>query len=301
MPDIPLFPGFSLLIGLTSGILLLAGGFSLFICQERQFRPLYIPFSVMAFSGTAYQIAYWVSMKTPDLQLTILGLKWQIATLSTLGPAFYIFVVKYISGSVSKRFFLLLFTTSATSIVGNLVMPYSGRYQELSSYTLPDYLWGEEVFTLTGVAGWPLILLYVQFIALHVWSIFKAVNLYRRRMMRRFYPILASVITQALALILVMNNQMGDGQSVFLGGFIIFFLATIISISLGVDYLHVVVKLRRRNTELYREKSRRRAIELDQEKWLQVVDQTPVCQIIISIQDQVISQNQASRQSGERI
>ncbi|WP_434362665.1 bifunctional diguanylate cyclase/phosphodiesterase [Parasalinivibrio latis] len=295
MPDILTFPGFSLLIGLTSGILLLAGGFSLFICQERQFRSLYVPFSVMAFSGVTYQIAYWVTMKTPDPELTVTGLKWQVTSLAALGPAFYVFTTRYISNYFSKPFFLFLLTASLLAILGNLLMPYSGRYQELSSIALPDYLWGEEVFTPYGTNGWPVLLLYSQFLTLHVWNISKVIGLYKRKMKRRFYPVLASVITQAVAIVLMLDNQISNTENLFLGGFIVFILASIISVSLGIDYLQMVVKLRSRNTDLYREKSRRRAIERDQEKWLQVVDQTPVCQIIVSVKGNVVSQNQASR------
>lgn len=223
--------------------------------------PLYLAFAFTCFCAAGFQLASTGYYLADSVAAASVALHWQVVFVLLFLPAFFVFIALYTGQRRIIPWLLLLTAFSGTLIVGNLLSPYSLRFDTLEAVAPLVLPWGETLAQFSGTPGAGNMLLRAYAWTVLGWAIWRTTVQFRRGERRAALFLAACLLLIIGASIWGLLIDLDVIRSFYIVAFAFLGLALLMSICLGLDLRDRNSILETANAILHTEIGKRREAE----------------------------------------
>ncbi|MBB1487849.1 sensor domain-containing protein [Oceanospirillum sediminis] len=283
------------LVLVSAGVMFLAGIQMGVIALFTRQKALYLSFATLALAVAGYQMSNYSLHQAVNLSEALQALQWQTTFSILFFPSIFVLIALYSGQKKIRLWFSVVCVISLCFLLLNLLSEASLRFHDADTVSFLSSEGQSGVYALKGqysLAGQ----LFQLFSAVMVlWLIFRSALLFQRG--RKLAGCLLGVYFLLQGLTLLYGHHLIEGivQDAYLNGFAFSLLVLLITVSMAWDFqLHDRLLTFRTQALLKETEERKKAEDLNQ-KWAQVVHQTPEPIIILKPDGEIIRSNQSSR------
>jgi diguanylate cyclase (GGDEF)-like protein len=220
---------------LSAGIVLYTGIQATVVGIVGHRVPNYLAFAATCFCAAGFQIASAVLYLADSVPMAAAATRWQNVFICLFLPAFFFFTLLYTGQQRRSPWLSIVILISAALLVGNVIAPYSLRFDTLEMAAPLVLPWGESLAQFDGEPGLGHGVFRVFATIVLLWALWRTTVQFRRGDRRPALFMASCVLLIIAASIWGALIDFGLIRSFYPVGFAFLGLAALMSVCLGLD------------------------------------------------------------------